>query len=381
MSAVIPSPAVLLLFASHPGALLAWAAVLMLVATLLVFWATEAMQLFMPPGLAFALLAFFQTLPELSVESILAWHGRVHLLLAGLTGAIRLLIGFTVPASFAVTKLRGHSSLQFRMPATQRNLLYAWLAAWLYAVSLGIRGALSTPDGLVLWALYAWYVWTLRRQSSKPEQAENIESWLQRVCAMASGHRAALLGVMLAVGGFLIYFSSPRLLDGILRTSAVIGIPAFVSLQWIAPLISEFPETMSSLRWAAKPREAALALSNVASSNLSQWTILAGSLPLIFALSPHANWMGRIPMSSEQMAEWWLTLAQSAVLLVLLFRGVMRTWEASLLFGLWGAQFFTSPFPYSALVRTATTAAFAIWAVIAALQLLRRPRTGNPVLL
>ena len=41
-----------------------------------------------------------QTLPEFAVEAVLAWHQQVPLLLANLTGALRLLTGFGWPVIY-----------------------------------------------------------------------------------------------------------------------------------------------------------------------------------------------------------------------------------------------------------------------------------------
>ena len=51
----------------------------------------------MAQGVALAILAWLQTLPEFAVEAVFAWKQQVPLLMAGLTGALRLLTGLGWP--------------------------------------------------------------------------------------------------------------------------------------------------------------------------------------------------------------------------------------------------------------------------------------------
>ena len=70
-----------------------WTAPAILLAALMIAWAAESAQYFVAQGFALAMLAWLQTLPEFAVEAVLAWHQQTHLLLANLTGALRLLTG------------------------------------------------------------------------------------------------------------------------------------------------------------------------------------------------------------------------------------------------------------------------------------------------
>src|SRR3954449_970774 len=79
-----------------PMALL-WTAPAILLAAMLIAWAAESAQFFMAQGVALAILAWLQTLPEFAVEAVLAWKQQVPLLMAGLTGALRLLTGLGWP--------------------------------------------------------------------------------------------------------------------------------------------------------------------------------------------------------------------------------------------------------------------------------------------
>src|SRR5258706_14730073 len=74
----------------------------MLLSAFLVAWGAEAAQFLISQGLALAILAWLQTLPEFAVEAVIAWDAgrdpeRAHLAIANLTGAIRLLLGLGWP--------------------------------------------------------------------------------------------------------------------------------------------------------------------------------------------------------------------------------------------------------------------------------------------
>src|SRR5437868_1742683 len=96
---------------TSPGTVL-WAAPAILVSAVMIAWAAESAQYFIAQGFALAILAWLQTLPEFAVEAVLAWKQQVPLLLANLTGALRLLTGLGWPmiyctAAFFHRRTRG----------------------------------------------------------------------------------------------------------------------------------------------------------------------------------------------------------------------------------------------------------------------------------
>jgi len=54
----------------------------------------------------------------------------------------------------------------------------------------------------------------------------------------------------IAGGGGLIYYSAEPFLGSLLAVSAILGVPSFVFVQWVAPFVSEFPEKVSAFYWA-----------------------------------------------------------------------------------------------------------------------------------
>ena len=84
-----------------------WTFPSILFSAFLVAWAAEAAQFMISQGLALAILAWLQTLPEFAVEAVIAWEAGkdptvTHLAIANFTGAIRLLLGLGWPMIYFV---------------------------------------------------------------------------------------------------------------------------------------------------------------------------------------------------------------------------------------------------------------------------------------
>src|ERR1700733_7960437 len=121
----------------HPGS--PWAglgaAPGILVASLMIAWGAEATQFFLAQGIALAVLALLQTLPEFAVEAVLAWHRQVPYLFANLTGALMLLTGLGWPMIYfsAATAYRRQHKRPMR-----RVLLAEEQAVQILALLVGI---------------------------------------------------------------------------------------------------------------------------------------------------------------------------------------------------------------------------------------------------
>src|SRR5215208_7441388 len=83
----------------------AWTFPSVLGSAMLIAWGAEAAQFLISQGLALAILAWLQTLPEFAVEAVIAWEaGKMvandpsaphptALMTANFTGSLRLLVG------------------------------------------------------------------------------------------------------------------------------------------------------------------------------------------------------------------------------------------------------------------------------------------------
>ena len=324
-----------------------WTAPSILVAAMLIAWAAESAQFFIAQGFALAILAWLQTLPEFAVEAVLACRQQVPLLMANLTGALRLLTGLGWPMIYCTAAVFHRKRLKRPMLEIQLEdehcvEVMGLLAAMMYAAIICAKGSLTLADAGVLIGIYAAYLLLLRRMPT--EEAENIEDLelIPRTIVKASKpvRIAAITGLFVG-GGALIYFTAEPFLASLLAVSASLGVPNFIFVQWVAPFVSEFPEKVSAFYWARTVDRASTALMNMVSSNINQWTLLAAMLPITYSLSRGVA--SKIPLDGEQQFELLMTLGQSLLGAMFLIDMRLKWWAATGLFGLWVVQFAFSP--------------------------------------
>src|SRR5207244_10572453 len=82
-----------------------WTFPSVLASAFVVAWGAEAAQFSMSQGLALAMLAWIQVLPEFAVEAVIAWQRNIPLMTANFTGALRLLTGLGWPVIWTVHAL------------------------------------------------------------------------------------------------------------------------------------------------------------------------------------------------------------------------------------------------------------------------------------
>src|SRR5205085_9684965 len=134
---------------------LLWTAPAILNSAMLIAWAAESAQYFMAQGVALAILAWLQTLPEFAVEAVFAWKQQVPLLMAGLTGALRLLTGLGWPmiyftaAMFYRRRRQGHLR-EIRLADEHSVEVVGLLASMAYAYYIWWSGTLDLVDAAVL---------------------------------------------------------------------------------------------------------------------------------------------------------------------------------------------------------------------------------------
>jgi cation:H+ antiporter len=324
-----------------------WAAPAILIAAMMIAWAAESAQFFIAQGFALAILAWLQTLPEFAVEFVFAWKQQVPLLIANLTGSLRLLTGLGWPmiyfvAAFFHRRRYGRPLRRIRLEEQQCVEVIGLFVPLVYAVVIWWKGSLNVLDGAILIGMYVAYLLVLGKMP--PEEAEGIGDLelIPRTIVRAPRRVriAAIAGLFLS-GGVLIYFMAEPFAGSLLAVSAALGVPAFVFVQWVAPFVSEFPEKVSAFYWARTVQKAPMALMNMVSSNINQWTLLAAMLPIVFSISRGAP--SAIVFDQHQELELLMTIAQSGVGMIFLVNMELAWWEAGTLFGSWGLQFALSP--------------------------------------
>jgi len=329
-----------------------WTFPSILASAFLVAWGAEAAQFLISQGLALAVLAWLQTGPEFAVEGVIAWHAGAHpegaqLAIANLTGAIRLLLGFGWPLIYAVYAGAARRAgvervMPIRLEPHHAVEVLGLVPALLYFFVILFKGVFTAVDAVVLIVIYAGYLWLVSRHP--PQHAESIaeapkvSQWAYR---QTGWRRAAAIGGLLAVGGALLIVTVHPFLESMLSLAALVGISQFFMVQWVAPFLSEFPEMVSTVNWARRVTPAPLALMNLVSSNVNQWTVLAAMIPLVFGYS-HWRAFGvwaDFHFDPAQQREVLLTLLQTVLGVLLLCTMELEGLAAAGMFALWLAQF------------------------------------------
>jgi cation:H+ antiporter len=111
-------------------------------------------------------------------------------------------------------------------------------------------------------------------------------------------------------------------------------------VQWVAPFLSEFPEKVTAFYWARTVKLAPMAVMNMVSSTVSQFTLLVAMIPLVYGASPVSHGLlATVHMDPSHVREiflsWAMTLYGVACLLKLRFTRA----NALVLFVLWVVQF------------------------------------------
>ena len=350
-----------------------WTFPTLLASAFLVAWGAEAAQFLISQGLALAVLAWLQTAPEFAVEAVIAWDAgrdpaRAQLAIANLTGAIRLLLGFGWPLVYGVYALasrsRGERGPGLPPIVLQREHAVEVLAlvpVLLYFCVILAKGAFGAVDAGVLLALYAGYLWLLAgnppHATDQAADAPAVSRWALR---QRGWRRRAAIGGLFAAGGALLFVTAHPFLESMLAVAAILGVGEFFLVQWVAPFLSEFPEMVSTVTWARRVKPAPLALMNLVSSNINQWTVLAAMIPLVFGYSHwhhHGTWTA-FHFDAAQRLELVLTLLQTALAVLLLATLEFGALAAGLLFLLWLAQFLVPGW------RVAVAGAYGVWMAV-----------------
>ena len=326
-------------------------------ASLLIAWAAEASEFSISKGLALAIVAIVQTIPEYFVEGTIAWKACkdplnctidcwIPNVIANFTGANRLLTGlgwplimFTVMVQKRRNGRAGPTSIALRKE--QSVEIVFMLGSSLYYLSVILRGELSLLDSLILGVTFVGYMWLLfRLPTEKDGQEEVLEGPPRALMEVKSVARRLTAIVGLFVFAALTFvFVTDAFVESIRSIAVSFLVPflgsgaVFFSIQWIAPVLSEFPEKVSAFNWARTIRLAPTALLNFMSSSVNELTALVALIPIVFVISS-GSVTGTIPTSQHDV-EIFLTMAQSLYACAALIDLEYNVSNATILFVLW----------------------------------------------
>lgn len=340
--------------AKHAAAGSPWSALwtfpAMIAAAFVVAWGAEAAEFLMSQGLALAILALIQTMPEFAVEAVIAWKAgkdpnMVHLAIANFTGSLRLLTGFGWPMIYAVAAFSSRRKRKrplgaIRFEDDQAVEVLGLLPPLAYFVLVWAKASLSLVDAAVLTTTYVLYLAVLLRLPPREEtleQDEEVPAVSRWALSFRGVRRWLAVGGLFVVGGGIIVLVAEPFLNSMLSIAVSLGISQFVFIQWVAPFISEFPEKTSAFAWARRISRAPVALLNMVSSNINQWGILSGLLAVIYCWS-HGD-TSPLPFDEFQRLEILLTIVQAFLGWLFLASMSFEWYEAVGLFVLWLVQF------------------------------------------
>lgn len=347
-----------------------WTGPAILISSLMIAWGAEATQFFLAQGIALAVLALLQTLPEFAVEAVFAWHRQVPYLFASLTGALMYLTGIGWPMIYfsAATAHRRAGKGPLRSIALEDEHSIQVVSLFIaigYEFIVWWKRSLTVWDGVILLGIYVAYLWIMRRLP--PEEPETIDeiSGLPKAIVLARKpvRVAAILGLFI-VGGAAVFVIAEPFLAGLFGVALLIGVSKFQFVQWIAPLVSEAPEGVSAYYWARDPGRASIALMNLVSSNINQWTLLAALLPMVLSVS--TGHLTQIPLDATQSRDFLLTLSQALLGFMLLLNMELAWWEAAGLFVLFVVQMAD----VNGAVRVYVTGVYFAWTAVEVLRLI-----------
>ncbi len=333
-------------------------------AAFLLSWAAEVAQLDISAGLAIALLALIAVLPEYAVDFVFASKGGASvkafgascpplsggtespcsLALANMTGANRLLIGVGWSMVVFIAWARVRSSRRRAGQPVARwegvrldrshSIELAYLAlATVYSLTLPLKHSITLVDAAVLVGIFVAYTW---RVSRAPAEEPHLVGPARYLGTFTTHARRTTIVVLFVGAAVIILLCAEQFAEALVASGEAVGISEFLLVQWLAPLASEAPELLVAGLYAWRLNTNA-GLGTLVSSKVNQWTLLVGTLPIVFAISSAS--LHGLPIETRQREELFLTAAQSFFALAVLSNLSMSIREAWLLFGLFWAQF------------------------------------------
>lgn len=337
-------------------------------AAFLLSWAAEVFQLDVSQALALALLALIAVLPEYAVDAVFAWKASsdpqfAPYAIANMTGSNRLIVGFgwasVVVVAWWRTGRRATTSAGRRaglepdgtvvngsvsLASQQAVELAALAVASVYALVIPFKGQIDLIDAVVLVAIFGAYAWaTSRLPSEEPE----LEGPAAAVGLLPTIQRRAVMVGLFVYATVTIFLSAEYFAEGLVETGKSMGFDEFVLVQWLAPLASEAPEFLVALMFAWRGLAGA-GLRTLVSSTVNQWTLLIGTLGVVYRIGQEVNSnpvvAGGLPLDPRQTEELLLTSVFSLFALAMIADFQLSVGDAAMiggafLFQLVGAQF------------------------------------------
>jgi len=331
-------------------------------AAFILAWAAEAAQVDVSASLAIGALALIAVLPEYAVSFVFAWKGghdvrafgpgcapgpgpaphgggpsNCSLVLANMTGSNRLLIGVGWSIVVFIAWWRNRAKRNrvdgILLPRVNAVELTYLALACAYSLTLPLRRTITLLDAVVLVGIFVAY--TLRIAKT-PASEPQLYGPAASLGGLRRRPRRTLIALLFVFSAGVILLVAEHFAESLVATGTELGVNQFLLVQWLAPLASEAPELLVAGLYAWRLKTSA-ALTTLVSSKVNQWTLLVGTLPVVFAVGSRS--FHGLPIDPAQREELLLTAAQTVFALGILANLVITTREALALFSLFAAQF------------------------------------------
>ena len=311
-------------------------------AAFLLAWGAEAIQIDISESLAIAILALIAVLPEYAVDFVFTWNAahdpvQAQYALANMTGANRLLVGLGWPLVLLIYVIVSKKK-EIILDKTQRVEIFYLAMATLYSFTIPLKGYLSLIDTFILVTLFAMYT---RRVAQMETTEPDLVGPVKIIANLKTVPRRLLTYGLFAYSAMVIFMVAHGFADSLVDTGKQLGISSFFLVQWLAPIASEAPEFIIAATWTVR-MAAGPALKALISSKVNQWTLLVGTIPLVFSISSGyaRDFVLDAPpaVGLIQHHELLLTAAQSLFAVAVLVNLRMSRHEGILLFGLFATQ-------------------------------------------
>jgi cation:H+ antiporter len=347
-----------------------WSLWVLLGSAFLIGWGAETAQTFMSRALALSILAWLQTAPEFALEATIAWNQQTDLMIANLTGSLRLLVGLGWPLIFFVyllsTWVREKRFVKRIKLAREDSLtvIFLFIAIGYFFLVFGKR-SLTIYDAVALTVIYTMYLVLAARLPVHEEEEEEELPWIgKKIVRLPKSGQIVATTAIFVFGGVALYFSAHPFISTLEKWSVSLGISTFLFVQWVAPFLSEFPEKVTAFNWARQRAKAPMAVMNMVNSNVNQWTMLAAMIPVVYSISRGV--ITPVVLDDFHSSELALTIAQSLLGGLLLLDLEFSVFDAAGIFLLWIVQF------VEASLRDPITVVYVLWAGWVMAQLLYR---------
>src|SRR5919199_2339070 len=136
-----------------------WTFPSILLSAFTIAWGAEAAQFLISQGLALAILAWLQTLPEFAVEAVIAWEAgkdpsKTHLAIANFTGSLRLLVGLGWPMIYFVAAAVPRELIAVQLEKEHSVEIFGLFLPIAYFTFIWWKGTLTIWDSIPLIASY-----------------------------------------------------------------------------------------------------------------------------------------------------------------------------------------------------------------------------------